>query len=73
LCPVSFISQGKTVEVMQLLGGVSFLKKLKEMGILPGSILEVLQNNGGPVMLGLGNSRVALGQGIAKKIYVKEV
>jgi len=58
---------------MQLLGGVSFLKKLKEMGILPGSILEVLQNNGGPVMLGLGNSKVALGQGIAKKIYVKEV
>ena len=73
MCPIDFVGAGKKVQVIRLLGGMSFMNKLKEMGILPGSELEVVQNNGGPILLGVGNSRFALGKGIANRIYVREI
>jgi ferrous iron transport protein A len=70
---MNIISSGKRVEIVKVLGGCCFMKRLEEMGILPGSAVEVVQNNGGPVMLGIGNSRFAIGQGAATRIYVKEI
>lgn len=72
MCPMNVISSGKKVKVIKILGGCCHMKRLEEMGILPGSTVEVIQNNGGPIMLGIGNSRFAIGQGSANKIYVKE-
>lgn len=73
MCPVTAISPGKRVEVVKLLGGNTFLTRLEEMGILPGTSLEIVSNGGGPVMLGVGNSRFAVGQGIASRIFVREI
>jgi Fe2+ transport system protein FeoA len=42
------------------------------MGVVPGAVLEILRQNGrGPVLIALGESRLALGRGIAEKILVE--
>jgi len=54
--------------------GVFFTRRLQEMGILPGEIIEVLRNgNIGPVEVIAKNSHLAIGRGIASRIYVEEI
>jgi ferrous iron transport protein A len=45
---------------------------LSNMGILPGATVKVIQSNeGGPILIVVKGSRVALGRDIASTIYVK--
>jgi ferrous iron transport protein A len=46
--------------------------RLEELGLRVGRTVEML-NNGSPVLLKVGESRVALGRGLAMKIMIKEV
>jgi len=73
MCPINIVAPGKRVEVLKLLGGCSFSKRLQEMGIVPGSVLDVVRNDGGPLMIGVGNARFALGRGIGDRVYVREL
>jgi ferrous iron transport protein A len=45
-------------------------KRLSSMGIAVGSELRLLQREGGNLVVAVGNSRLALGAGIAQKILV---
>jgi ferrous iron transport protein A len=68
-----FTEEGKEFEVVSIEGGVNAFKKLKEMGIYPGVKIKVISVSNGPVIIGLGNTRIAIGRGIASKIMVKEI
>ena len=57
--------------VKAVAGGRDLTRRLREMGIHEGVKIEVAQNTGGPVIIILGNSRMALGQGMAGKILVE--
>jgi Fe2+ transport system protein FeoA len=48
-------------------------RRLAEMGLTPGVQLEVLQDQGGPLLLAVRDSRLALGRGMAHKIFVEAV
>lgn len=55
-------------------GGRGACQRLIDIGLVPGEKLTVLHNSGwGPVTVLIKGARVALGQGLAARIIVKEV
>ncbi|NOY08720.1 MAG: ferrous iron transport protein A [Spirochaetes bacterium] len=70
--PLTYCKPGEQFQITSLCGGQGFIKRLSEMGIYPGVILKVIANSGkGPVIVGLDDTRIGLGQGMAGKIMVK--
>lgn len=53
-----------------MVGGRAFQQRMVSMGIRVGTELEVLRGSSGPVLVGVGESRLALGRGMAEKIMV---
>ena len=45
--------------------------RLAELGLTPGVCLRVVQDGGGPLLVSVRNSRIALGRGIASKLRVE--
>ncbi len=70
---LSQIKNGK-VKIVGFSGGRHFLRKMSALGILIGDVVEVIANTGhGPVIIGKGSLRIAIGFGMASKIVVEEV
>lgn len=44
--------------------------RLADMGLFPGAFVEILRNEGGPVLLRIGHGRVALGRQMAERVWV---
>jgi ferrous iron transport protein A len=69
---LNYIKPGSKVIVNNICGGMGLKIKLSEMGITRGTKIEVVRNDGwGPVVIGLANSRLALGRQITQKIVVE--
>lgn len=66
-------SQTKGI-VVKILGGYGMMKKVETLGIRIGCEIEKLSSHmmRGPVIVKIGNTRVAIGYGMAKKIVVKQ-
>ncbi len=60
-----------TVHLLSIEGGHHVTQRLAEMGLTPGVSFEVLQNNAGPLLLRVRGSRLAVGRGMAAKIWVE--
>jgi len=70
--PLTMAPPGKEVTLIAVHGGRGIRMRLYSMGLIPGVKLSVLNNNGaGSLMVGVMDSRVALGWGMAHKILVK--
>lgn len=64
-------SQGATVEIVSIGGGMRLHSRLVGMGLLAGTRVEVRRNDGwGPVLLALGQARIAIGRGTAEQVRV---
>lgn len=64
---------GQSGTVMDLSGGHAACGRLAAMGIVPGQKVRVLRNDGaGPLLLIVGDSRLALGRGLAAKVLLRE-
>ncbi len=68
--PLSMVSPGERVRVVSFSGGSNIKKRLQDMGLTPGEVVEVL-NRGGPVIVSVKGSRIALGMGLAQKVMVR--
>lgn len=66
------IKKGKSVKVVEIIGGHKFMEKVDAIGLRVGSrIIKVsTQVLSGPVTIKIGNTKLALGHGMAKKILV---
>ena len=64
---------GETYQLVSLNGGKALQRRLAEMGLTPGVRLRVLQDCGGPLLVAIRSSRVALGRGMASKITVAPI
>jgi Fur family ferric uptake transcriptional regulator len=63
---------GETLVVREFLGGAGARNRLMTMGLKTGDKIEVITNDGrGQVVVASGNSRFALGQGLAQKVMVQ--
>lgn len=71
--PLSSVKPGTVVRVVGFeRRGLHFLRRVQEMGVLEGEIIEVERNSGlGPVQLKVKGTHLALGRGISLKILVE--
>ncbi|MGB9803721.1 FeoA family protein [Desulfofundulus sp.] len=71
---LGFMNQGESGVVRDIAGGVSLREKLTALGLVRGKVVHMVQNNGiGPVIVALGEGRLALGRGMAQRIFVDEI
>lgn len=70
LRPLTEVAVGEHVRLVRTAGGRGFVQRLADLGLIPDTEIQVL-NNTGPIILGLANTRIALGRGMAAKILVK--
>ncbi len=69
--PLNTLPPGSKCEVIAIVGGFSVTQRLYEMGLTPGSIVEVEANSGGPVVVRVRGVSIVIGRGMASKIMVK--
>jgi len=63
---------GEIGVVLSLSGGINFRKKLLEIGITPGTEITMVSNSGrGALIIEVMGTRLAIGRGVAAKIFVK--
>jgi len=71
--PLSMVPPGQEVELVAVQGGWGIRRRLAEMGLNPGVRIKVIQSDfrGGPLIIAVRDTRLALGHGMAHKIMVK--
>jgi len=72
--PLSMLPAGARGRVAAILAGWRATQRLMSMGITPGVVVEVVENRmeypWTPVIVRVGGVEVALGRGLASKVYV---
>ncbi len=71
--PLSMATIGQTVRLININAGKRLTHRLTELGMTPGTELTILQDAGGPLLLSVRDSRVALGRGMAHKMLVRPI
>lgn len=62
---------GRKGIVVKIVGGRTACKRLHELGLIPGVEVEMVNKiASGPVMIRVKGSKLALGRGLATKVYV---
>lgn len=71
--PLGFLQVSRDAVVRELDGGRNLCQRLAEMGIVRGTRVRVIKNDmGGPLIISIGEGRLAIGRGMALKIMVEE-
>ena len=65
------LQPGKKAIVSKIEGGMGIKRKLQAMGIYTGNEIKVIQTLKGPIIIESGNTRIAIGRGMAEKIEVQ--
>jgi len=71
MIPLSMVNPGKRVQIIEIKGGRGIVSKLSNMGFYPGTIIEVISNRNGPLIVAKENMRLGLGFGMAHRILVR--
>jgi len=69
------LKTGAKAFIENINAGLGARKRLMELGLLPGTQVEVVARHplGGPILLKVGSSHVALGREIARKIEISSL
>lgn len=71
LMPLSMARPREQVVIREITAGTSMQNELLDMGLRTGDTIEIINNTGrGRIILGHGQTRIAIGRGIAQKIMV---
>ena len=69
---LSEIDSDTKVRLVSIDGGAGLCQRMAAMGLVPGSIFEVMRNgHPGPFVVRIKQSKVVLGRGMAGKILVE--
>jgi ferrous iron transport protein A len=69
--PLAQAGDGERVEILDVDGGRGAHRKLTDLGLAPGQRIEIVTRQpGGPVLVAVGESRIAVGFGLALKVKV---
>ena len=71
--PLSMADAGAQVRIVALRGGAGLDRRMTEMGLNIGAQVRVLQQQGGGLVVMRGESRFALGGGMAHRVMVLPV
>lgn len=72
---LSMVAPGQDVQFVGVHGGWGIRRRLAEMGLNPGVKMKVIQADfqGGPIIVAVRDSRLALGRRMAHKIMVNTI
>ncbi|MFH1642242.1 MAG: FeoA family protein [Nanoarchaeota archaeon] len=72
MMPLAMCSEGEEVKVNCVDCGAGLKKRLCDLGLYDGSIINIVKNDvSGPVIIKLKDSKLAIGRGQANKILVE--
>jgi len=71
--PLSMLAPGERARLLKVNGGEGLTSRLNALGLTPGVEVSVIQDAGGPLLLSVRDSRLAVGRGMAQKILVEIV
>ena len=71
--PLSMAKMGQSVRLVRIEAGKKLTHRLTELGLTPGVELMVVHDSGGPLLLSVRDSRVAVGRGMASKLRVATI
>jgi ferrous iron transport protein A len=68
------MEKGAKGRITSVVGGKGMVMKLSAQGILPGMVVHKIgELRGGPVLLKVGGSQVAVGRGLARRVLVEVI
>lgn len=71
--PLSGVKAGEKVTLVYIDAGHGLRGRLTAMGLVPGTILTIINNDQpGPFVINVKNTKVMLGRGMAQKIIVSD-
>ncbi len=72
--PLSILPIGTEAKITKVHGDTNLTKRLSEMGLTNGTKITIVCANdtSGPIVVEVRDSRLVLGHGVAKKIFVEE-
>lgn len=65
------LPRGAKARVVRIEAGTRALRRLVEMGFTPGAIVEVVADYGGPILVKVRGTVIAIGRGMARKVLVE--
>jgi Fe2+ transport system protein FeoA len=68
--PLALAAAGAEVSIVGAAGNRRSAHRLAELGLTPGVVLTVLRGDGGTLLIAVGDTRLAIGQGLAHTILV---
>ena len=71
--PLTMAGEGEQVRIQSLQGGKGLVMRLTELGLNQGTEVRILQRQGCGLVVARGETRIALGGGMAAKILVTVV
>jgi ferrous iron transport protein A len=71
MMPLTMANPGNEVTLKAIRGGRGLRSKLYSVGLIPGARITMMSNRGGPIMIAVNDTRLALGFGMASKIMVE--
>ncbi len=71
--PLPLAGEGVAVRMVGINGGQRAAHRLAELGLSPGVELSVIRDNGGTLLVAIGDSRLALGAGVAHSVLVRPI
>ncbi|HDN82997.1 MAG TPA: ferrous iron transport protein A [Candidatus Altiarchaeales archaeon] len=69
--PLAMLSEGEEGKIVSINAGFGLSRRLAELGFNPGTRIKVLRCGNGPILVMIRDGRVALGRGVAMKIFVE--
>jgi len=68
--PLSAVPVGRRVRLSRISGRPRQIRRLTELGLTPGVVIEVVRDGGGSLLIAVRDSRIALGRSVADRIAV---
>ncbi|WP_037587135.1 FeoA family protein [Stenoxybacter acetivorans] len=70
--PLMAAPENTLLRVISVKGSSAFAKRISEIGVNPGAEIRICQRNGAALVIGRGETRYAIGGGMANRIMVCE-
>lgn len=68
------LKNNEKFKISNINGGQGLIRRLRDLGLITGEeILMVKNENNGPIIINVKGSMIALGRGIAQKIYGERI
>ena len=68
--PLAMLKKGEKACITEIVGGRTAKGKLNDLGFVSGKTVKIHSSSGGPLIVALGDNRIALGRGMAHKVIV---